>query len=343
MLRLKVCVTGASGFIGRRLVERLCVAGFSVRVISRRTDHSWPVGVEVLQGDLSDPHCPVTQLVKDCAVVFHCAGEIRNVSTMRGLHVEGTRRLLTAALNEARRNGKPLHWVQLSSVGVYGPPSGAANAERVVTEDSPLNPVGEYEITKLLSDALVLEACTTDGLTCSIVRPSNVFGANLPPGHSLHALANAVKRGAFFFIGKPNAVATYVHVDDVVELLCQCATDVRARNKVFNLSNDCLLEEMIAAIALAQGKTKAPLRLPEFLARLAAHVFGGIFNLPLTQKRIGALVSRTHYPCDKLARELGFTPRRNIPLTMREITYNQTDSSLDGAALRPDKEEAALK
>ena len=152
MLRLTVCVTGASGFIGRRLVERLCGLGFSVRVITRRTDHPWPVGVEVLQGDLADPHCPVTRLVKDCNIVFHCAGEIRNVSTMRALHVEGTRRLLKIACNEAKRNGKPLHWVQLSSVGVYGPPLGAANAERVVTEDSPMNPVGEYELTKLLAD-----------------------------------------------------------------------------------------------------------------------------------------------------------------------------------------------
>jgi len=80
---------------------------------------------------------------------------------------------------------------------------------RAVTEDTELNPVGEYEQTKAVSDWLILEAARRDVVAPTIIRPSIVFGADMP-NPSLRQLADVVRRGLFFHVGHRDAVATYI-------------------------------------------------------------------------------------------------------------------------------------
>ncbi len=315
---MKIAITGASGFIGRRLVNALSRQGHDVSVLSRRVDHAFPSGIQVVNGDLTAANWPLDRLLEGREVVFHCAGEIRDVAAMKALHVSGTQRLLQAALQEAAEKGHPIHWVQLSSVGVYGSPPEYVNRERVVTEATPPQPVGVYEVTKTQSDALVMRAGETGLVTYSIVRPSNVFGGDMP-NPSLRSLGVMVRKRLFFYIGRSGAVATYVHVDDVVDVLQLCGTDHRAQGKVFNISNDCLLEELVEGMASALNVTRPWVRLPESLVRAAALVAAKVARIPLTQQRINVLVRRTRYPYLKLEQELGFTPRISVPNAMGEV------------------------
>ena len=241
---------------------------------------------------------------------------------MKLLHVDGTQRLLDAVLREAAQRGRVIHWVQLSSVGAYGHPHEYLNTERVVYEDTPTRPHGEYEVTKTLSDELVMQASARDLMTYSIVRPSKVFGADMP-NQSLRSLGAMVRKGLFFYIGRPGAVATYVHVDDVVEVLRLCGTDHRAKGKIFNVSNDCLLEEMVNGIAAALRVAPPWLRLPESVVRAAVNVTAKIVRVPLSQEQINGLVRRTRYPYLRLERELGFTPRIPVPDAIGEVVLTR--------------------
>lgn len=315
---MKIAITGGSGFIGRRLLDALVFQGHTVNVLSRKAELVPRAGVQTVQGDLTRADCPLDQFLRGCEVVYHCAGEVRDATRMRKLHLEGTRRLLEAALAEAAQWGREIHWVQLSSVGAYGPAEGAAHAERVVTEETPIRPIGEYEITKTLSDELVIRSCKPGLMSYSIVRPSNVFGADMSNG-SLYALGKMVRRGLFFYVGPSGAIAPYVHVDDVVEVLRLCGTEQRAKGMTFNISNDCRLEEMIEGMAAALGVNKPQRRLPEAVVRMVVRVVSTVAALPLTQSRIDALVGRTRYPFRKLERELGFIPRRAVPDAMAEL------------------------
>jgi nucleoside-diphosphate-sugar epimerase len=92
-----------------------------------------------------------------------------------------------------------------------------------------------------------------------------------------------------------------------------------AKGNIFNLSNDCLLEEMIGGMADALEVKPPRLRLPEPLVRSAAQLAATLVRLPLTQERIDALVMRTRYPCSKLARVLDFSPRFAVPVTIGEV------------------------
>ena len=88
---------------------------------------------------------------------------------MNAVHVDGTRDLLAASVGRVGR------WVQLSSVGVYGPVRAG-----VVTEESLPVPVGCYETAKLMSDELVLAAVRRTGLKAVILRLSIILATDMP-------------------------------------------------------------------------------------------------------------------------------------------------------------------
>lgn len=316
---MKVFVTGGNGFIGRRLVTLLVAQGYSVSVLTRNPKADFPTQIELVVGDLSANGGLDHTVLSAFDVIFHCAGELKNTTLMRELHVDGTHRLLKSACQAAKDRGKSLHWVQLSSVGAYGPPpQGRANSVRVLTEGTPEAPIGEYEVTKTESDRLVVQASKSNVLTYSILRPSNVIGTEMP-NQSLRSLIEAVKRRMFFYIGQPGAIATYVHVDDVAEALLKCGIDARAQGQVFNLSSDCPLEELIRGIATAAGVRSPCIRMPESFVRAVVWAFAGVLSLPLSQERINALVSRTKYPTNKIEHNLDFKSFRYVPDAIREL------------------------
>lgn len=313
---MSVLVTGATGFIGRALVTHLDCLGYSIKVLSRWSGGIFASGVQVIHGDLLEPSSLPSDLFSGIDVVFHCAGELGNPCAMRRLHVGGTANLLNLVADESDPSD-PIRWVQLSSVGAYGP--GARSClERAVTERTVENPRGEYEITKTDADHLVLKASVERRIALTILRPSNVFGPDMP-NRSLHGLLRAVRRGLFFYIGSRGAISTYVHVDDVVRALVVCASSPNAIGKIYNLSNDCPLSELVNAVADSYGRNRPRLVVPESLVRLLTYVFERRSFWPLTPSRIDALVSRTRYPADLIRRELGFEFSRPVPVSALEL------------------------
>jgi nucleoside-diphosphate-sugar epimerase len=229
---------------------------------------------------------------------------------MNRLHVDGTANLLAAAQGAIGR------WVQLSSVGVYGP-----RTDGLVTEDDAPNPAGVYETTKAASDHLVQEAWNAGRLSSlTILRPSIVFGPGMRT-HSLRQLVRMIKRRAFFFIGPPGASANYVHVDAVVGALLRCGTDANAHGRVYNISDWCTIEEFVAAIADSLGRRPPRLRVSERLARLAVRTVGHVPGMPLTAPRVDALVGRARYSSQRILDELGYEPEVSVLTGIRSFVH----------------------
>lgn len=133
-----------------------------------------------------------------------------------------------------------------------------------------------------------------------------------------------VRRGLFFHVGRPESVATYIHIDDVIHVLVQSVFSERMQNEVYNVSNDCSVEEMIGAIASGAGicppRVRSPrMRLPEQPLRLLLRLLPGSLAGPLTIERLNALVSRTTYPSRKLSSHIGYKPTRPVPETLAAI------------------------
>ena len=292
---MNVAITGGTGFIGRKLVQRHFKRGDHVRVLSRRplVVSGLPESVEWFEGDLTT--CDgILPFVDGVDVLYHCAGQLTDESSMRRLHVGGTKVLLEGA---SKRIG---HWVQLSSVGVYGPVSTG-----IITEQSPLKPVGEYEVTKAESDELVINAARQGVFSCSILRPSNVYGEDMT-NQSLFDFIALIDRGLFFFVGNKGASSNYIHVDNVVEGLICCGTMQGAKNKTFNLSDHCSMERFVGIISTELGCKYPKVRLPKVIFRVMAGIMGKLPGFPLTLSRVDALTTRSIYSIGYIQKELGY-------------------------------------
>jgi nucleoside-diphosphate-sugar epimerase len=294
-----VAITGASGFIGCQLVRLHLARGDRVRILTRQPQAAQSLGpVEVVLCDLAHPEVDALARFCDGAdVIYHCAAQLGDPARMHGVNVLGTRRLLEFAQGRCNR------WVQLSSVGVYGPAR-----EGIVDESCPLAPQSEYEATKAEADRLVEQAAAAEAFSHTILRPSIVFGPNMP-NRSLRQLVSAVARGMFFFIGPPGASANYIYVDNVVEALIACGTLPAARGRTYNLSDFRTMEEFVGAVAASIGKSVPHLRLPESPVRRLARTLGRLPGIPLTESRVDALTSRARYPSSRIERELGYVHR----------------------------------
>ena len=322
---MNVFVTGATGFIGSHLTLELLNRGFSVSVLTRNKNAIFPLGVKnIIVGDLLSIDSSVIASLENCDILFHCAGEIKSKSLMNDLHIGGTMQLLDLLAIKAPSMSKRIRWVQLSSVGVYGPALPSSGKERLITENSPSLPKGIYEISKFKSDEMVEMAGLSRIIDYSILRPSNVIGSTMRPKY-IYELIKAIHKRFFFYIGHRGAIATYVHVDDVVEALIQCAIKPEAVNQIFNISSDCTLESFVEEISCALGISPPKIRFSETFARNAEFFLSQFIRTPLTISRIDSLVSRTRYTSDKLIKTLGFKFSKPMPISIREIVNNYLD------------------
>lgn len=291
-----VSVTGATGFVGLKLIQTLLDRGDAVRVLTRKAPiHPlWKGHPTVFIGDLAAPSPVLASFVEGANVLIHCAGELRDESRMATVNVEGTKRLIDLAYGKVKR------WVQLSSVGVYG-----YRASGNIWEETIPAPETIYEISKAVAEQLVRDAMHAGAFEATILRPSNVIGNGMPNAYVLQ-MAAMIQKGVLFMIGPPGASANFVHVEDLAAALVLCATKERAAGRVYNLSNTASLESVVATIARFAGVTAPRMRVQEEFARLAVRGLGWLPKFPLTQARINVLTCRARYPIDKIQSELGY-------------------------------------
>lgn len=303
-----IAITGGTGFVGRHLVARHVALGDEVRYLTRNADGIPLAGAIRHVGDLGDAGLDLQGFVRGADVLYHCAAELLDASRMEATNVAGTRNLLRAAQGEVGR------WVQLSSTGVYGLQRGGE-----VVEDAVLSPGNAYERSKAAADALVLEAAERNGLSCALLRPSNVYGADMS-NRSLFQLVRMIDKGLFFFIGPSGAMANYIHVENVVDALLLCGqAELPQNGRAYIVSDHCPLETFVGIIASHLGRPVPRLRLPLPLTRAAASLFGSLPGFPLKPSRVAALTDRTVYRTDRIVRELGYRNRITLEQGVGEL------------------------
>lgn len=212
----KVLVTGATGFVGGRLVERLLLEeGASVRaLVSHFGRAAWlsRTQAEMVSGNVTDEQS-LRRAVDGCEVVFHCAAAMGgDARTMHQVNVLGTENVIKASL--AVSSAKVIH---VSSMAVYGRrlPDG-------LDETHPPNPGDDvYGQTKLAAEQIVMRYHRECGLPVVILQPTIVYG----PRSQWWTVdpINRIKRGQLAILGKGEGIANIVYVDDVVTAMILAA------------------------------------------------------------------------------------------------------------------------
>lgn len=206
----RILVTGANGFIGGRLAERLAnLEGAIVRGLVRQETSKVPGTFEVYFGDITD-EAAVQRAVAGCDVVVHCAAMQGrgSLKEFRRVNVDGTLNVLRAA--RAANVGRFVH---LSTINVHGyPPPQNANA------NSPLVFNGDaYSVSKAEAERAARIFSDEHDLPLTIVRPACTYG----PGSvawTLTPLAR-VKRGVPVLIGRGDGLCNAVYIDNLIDLL----------------------------------------------------------------------------------------------------------------------------
>jgi len=187
--------------IGRRIALRLMLAGYRVRILSRRT-YQGPDGVEIVAGSLSD-RAAVNRLTAGAHAVFHCAAELRDESIMDEVNIRGTENVLAAAAEAGAK-----YFCHLSSVGVIG----LVTAPEA-TEATDCRPQNQYERSKLLAEQQVGQGIR--GARVTILRPTNVVAEeNFGAVRFLFDNTVSTRRRLFLIAGES---AHIVHADDVAD------------------------------------------------------------------------------------------------------------------------------
>jgi nucleoside-diphosphate-sugar epimerase len=223
-------VTGASGFLGRRLAELLIERGERVRVLVRPSSLLRPFGgaVEIVRCDFADLTALGAALA-GARRIFHCAAHSADWGsweTFRQANVDMVRNLLTAASDA----GAIERFVHVSTTDVYGYPKVAGD------ESIPLTDVGlSYNRTKLLGDRLALELGARHGLPVTVVRPATIFG---PHGKDwVVELARLLGYRMVATIEGGRSPAGLVYVDDVAEAMIALSFVPAAAGRAFNVAD----------------------------------------------------------------------------------------------------------
>jgi nucleoside-diphosphate-sugar epimerase len=299
---IRVCVTGASGFIGRVLAERWRAEGAEVVGVDRVDDPDRGV----VAGDISEPG-PWQRTADGCDVLVHTAALVGMPSDDSGfwaVNVRGTRLAL-----EAARDAGVRRFVHLSSVVTFGLdfPDG-------VDERWPVQPTGvAYVDTKIASEQVVLQAHAGGEASVTVVRPGDVYGPGSRPWTVLPV--ELLKARRFALPARGRGIHSPIYVDDLVEGIVAAAGADAAAGQVITLSGGVGVEtrEFFGHYARMLGRRSVP-AVPTRAALVAAaaqdrfaRVRGNVNEVTPAAVRYLAL-RRGTYGIAKARERLGWEP-----------------------------------
>ena len=304
---MNVLVTGASGFIGSRVLKAALAKGWSAMGISRRAAKS------LFPADITDPNAlekltnqgPFDAVVH-CAGIAHRLGGVSNDEYER-VNVLGTRHAASFAVKSGAK-----HFIQLSSVLVYG------KHGLDITEAEDCHPVDPYAASKLKGEAQAVEIASRCGMALTILRPAPVIGEGCKG--NFQRLVRAVDRGRFVNVGDGTARKSMVYVGDVANA---CVDLIESKNtrktEFFNIAGETTTTgELIELVFRCLGKNGPAFSVPSrpvsaLVNRIAATRFGPIRSVA---KSLDTWLSDDVYSSEALREHYRYTATTSVSVAV---------------------------
>lgn len=295
-------ITGATGFIGQRLVKAL---DGEIRVLSRRGQKKY----ETVICDLKFDAIP-SDALDEIDTVFHLAGiahDMRDQSNMKELYkkvnIDSTIKLAELAIRSGVKN-----FIFISSVKA----SGFKFHCQSQNEDDQVDPDTIYGQTKREAELRLLEMCRNSNMRISIIRPALVYGPNVKG--NLEIMLSGIKKGWFPPLPDNCNKRSMIHVDDLVRAILLVTQDNRSNGEIYiatdgvPYSSRDIYNTMRHVTGRSMPKWSVPKIFFVFLSKLS----------PNLKYKINKLLGNEFYSSDKLE-ALGFEARK----TLKEM--NETD------------------
>jgi len=318
---LRILVTGATGYIGKEFVRRLCAEGYAVRALVRATsriDDLENHGIECMFGDIRDFETVVSALEGVDVVVHLAAGLSGSADFMLTSCVHGTENLAKAA----QLAGPQLRVIYISSQSVYDFATSSGRLD--LNEGSPLDPQpeqrGAASMAKLKAE--IVASHELDGThPWTILRPSVVFGA----GRELAPRLGFRLGNVLFCLGRRRQHLRLIHVHDLAAAIISAIRCPNLAGKVFNISHgDAITLKQYFHLLRRSGKgPKIVVYVPRLVLLVAFSILRMVGRLRgrvsgLNSRRVSYVYASTTCKAEAFRRETGWLPSRNLELQLTD-------------------------
>ena len=306
-----VLVTGATGFVGRAVIELLVERRCSVRAAMRRGRALTAAGASVVTvGDLSAETDWSAALAGIDAVV-HAAARVHVMQDavadplveFRRVNVQGTLQLAWQAAAEGVRR-----FVFISSVKVNG--EATLPGHPFTADDAPA-PLDAYGISKMEAEQGLREIAAQTGMEVVIIRPPLVYGRGVRA--NFHAMMRWLTRGVPLPLGAIPNQRSLVALDNLVDLIVTCIDHPAAVNQTFLVSDgeDLSTTDLLRRMGRALGKPARLLPVPPALLKLGAALLG---KPAIAQRLCGSL----QVDISKTRQLLGWSPPLSVDAGLKK-------------------------
>lgn len=259
-----ILVTGGTGFIGGRLVERLVLEyDAHVRVLVRNFSKSARIArfpIEFIKGDITDEKT-LNQAIKGCDLVFHCAFDPSGTPKQNMSNIRSSTEIICNAVTKYSVS----RLVHISTISVYN-----ERIKGVLDETAPRKPSFPYGKTKLIADKIISNYCNSSDLPATIIQPTIVYGPYSNPW-TIGPTTQLLKCKVVLLEGG-EGFCNAVYVDDVINGMILAAIQDKAIGQSFLISSEkpvkwkdfyCTYEKMLgvhSTISLSIGEMKSLIR-----------------------------------------------------------------------------------
>jgi len=309
-----VLVTGAAGFLGRRVARRLLADGHQVRGLVRPRRGGEVEGVLAVEGDLRNDH-DLQRATEGVDAVVHCGAVVRTSGAwqeFQATNVDATGRLIELA------GARPM--VHVSSLSVYD----VRRDGEVITEESPYESGAEsrgfYSRSKLAADELAM-AAAANGAPVTVVRPGVLYG----PGRRPPLARQSVALGRWrLILGRSDYLLPLVHGDNVADAIAAALERPVARGRAYTLVDPQVpLSEYLVDYRAAARADWRPVFVPAGVLLPVVEAAGLLFRAlgrrpPVNAHQIQRATWSATYDCSRARQELGWTSRVRLLEGLRQ-------------------------
>jgi len=319
---MKILITGASGFIGRHLTDRLLREGRSVRAVvhAGAQPADFHGRAEVIVEDVRDAGA-MKAAAAGVDTVFHLAAKVHDregggdhVAAYHAINVEGTRNMLEAAVA-----GGTKRFVFFSSVKAMG-----EEPTECRDESWDAVPLTAYGKSKLAAEQLVFEYGQRNNLDVACLRLPLVYGRGVKG--NLLRMIEAIDRGLFPPLPRFGNHRSMVHVEDVVQSALLVSETPTARGRCYLVTDGRAYStrELYVLIRQALGRGIPAWHLPLWalkVAGVAGDAIGSVLGKRclFDSNALDKLIGSAWYSSERISRELGYRPTHSFEDALPEM------------------------
>jgi nucleoside-diphosphate-sugar epimerase len=271
---VNILLTGATGFIGKYLIDNLVTKGFQISVIVRHRVDFFPEDVkQFVVGDFVN-NLDFSDALKEIDCVVHLAGKAHVIDKNKASILDEFRKIntdLTLYLAREAIKSKVKRFVFLSSIRV----NGNQNNTPFLETDTP-NPQEPYAISKFEAEQGLLQLTKNNDMEVVIIRPPLVYANNAPGNFGRMVSWVKTKNFIPLPLGRVNNKRSLVAVDNLNDFILTCIQHKNAKNEIFLVKDDENMSttQLLKKIANAYNKNIFLLPVPVGWMIFVAKIIG---------------------------------------------------------------------